>query len=638
GVTFAMGGRDSATLRVRWPSGARTTRRVATNTAVELFEPEPGAAPPSFGGDGAERAAAGSGSAAGPLFSPWPAAARHAESDFDELVRQPLIPLELSRLGPGVTWADVDEDGTPELLVAGAAGGRAQRLESGADGVLAPVPFGPRAPGDQTTLLALRMGDGMEIVAGVSSWEARSPDDLTRIPPAVGLAGGGEIAAQATPDATGPLSAADVDGDGALDLFLGARAIPGAYPRAASSRILLRRDGIWREDPGWSAAFRSVGLVSASVFSDVDLDGDPDLLLALEWGPVRLFLNRGTGFEDATAAWGLAGLPGRWNGLATGDLDGDGRPDLVATGWGDNVSYPPSADRPTGILAADMDGNGLVDVIEFETRPNGDAWPTRDYPTLSAALPFIRRAAPTYERFARSSLEDLFGSDPPRASRVSAVTYAHTAFLNRAGRFEARPLPSEAQRAPAFGVVIGDFDRDGAEDVFLAQNFLATPQGLPRFDAGRGLLLAGDGEGGLVPLGARESGIAVYGDGRGAAAADADGDGRWDLAIGQNGGEVAVFRGSSGPPGLRVRLRDAGANPDAIGARLRVRYEEGVGPAREIQAGAGYGSSGGLAQVFGLRGRPVGVRVWWPGGVAEDFPIDADERSPVLVRGTGERP
>src|SRR5438093_1834092 len=143
---------------------------------------------------------------------------------------------------------------------------------------------------------------------------------------------------------SGPPALADIDGDGDLDLFVGGRCLPGNWPAPASSMIFLNDGGGFRFDASWSKAFADVGLVSGAVFADIDGDGRDDLVLAMEWGPIRVFRNEGNRFVDMTAAWGLDAFVGWWNGVATGDFDGDGRLDIVASNWGWNSSYQSAAD------------------------------------------------------------------------------------------------------------------------------------------------------------------------------------------------------------------------------------------------------------------------------------------------------
>lgn len=113
-------------------------------------------------------------------------------------------------------------------------------------------------------------------------------------------------------------------------------------------------------------------------------------------------------------------------------------------------------------------------------------------------------------------------------------------FLNKGDSFEAHPLPLEAQYTAAFHVGVADFDNDGNEDIFLSQNFFAVPEQEPRLDAGRGLILKGDGKGNFIPVSGTESGVKIYGEQRGAAFSDFNMDGKVDMAVSQNGAETKL--------------------------------------------------------------------------------------------------
>ena len=76
------------------------------------------------------------------------------------------------------------------------------------------------------------------------------------------------------------MTMADVDGDGKLELFIGGRAIPGKYPEAATSLLLRNDNGRFVV----KQRFEKLGLVSGALFSDLDNDGSPELILACSLG------------------------------------------------------------------------------------------------------------------------------------------------------------------------------------------------------------------------------------------------------------------------------------------------------------------------------------------------------------------
>ena len=140
-------------------------------------------------------------------------------------------------------------------------------------------------------------------------------------------------------------------------------------------------------------------------------------------------------------------------------------------------------------------------------------------------------------------------------------------------------------------------------------------------DAGRGLWLRGDGKGNLQSVPGQESGVTVYGEQRGAALCDYDGDGRVDLVVTQNGAETKLYHNVNAKTGLRVKIQGPPGNPSGIGAVLRLKFGERLGPAREIHAGSGYWSQDSSVQVLGVPDRPTQIQIRWPGGRMTATPV-----------------
>jgi hypothetical protein len=435
----------------------------------------------------------------------------------------------------------------------------------------------------------------------------------------------------------GPLSLADVNGDGLLDLFVGARVIPGTWPFPAPSHLYLRTaDGRFVIDTANARTLASLGLLSSAIFADLDGDGWPELIVAAEWGPVRVLHNDRGHFRDVTREWGMSGVTSRWNGLAAGDFDGDGRLDIVATSWGLNTPWGASADRPYELVVGNFGGGGPGLVFARRDSLTGREMPLESFSRLSAVLPSVRERIASFTDYSRRSIDEVLGDAAKAVGRVGATTFEHTVFLNRGGRFEAHALPRAAQIAPAFGVVVADFDGDGKEDLFLAQNFSPTDIGTMRFDGGAGQLLTGDGRGGFRALSVRASGIAILGDQRGAAAADYDADGRVDLAVAQNGAATTLWHNERAAPGLRVHVDGGRGNPLGIGTQLRVIAGVARGPVREVRAGGGYWSMDGAITVMALSSGANALWVRWPGGREQTVSLMPGQRD-VRLRVNGER-
>ncbi len=528
-------------LTVRWRSG--TVQRfegLAADRHYLVTEPVPAeprapSAPPQ------------------PLFSPIELGAEvaHTESGFDDFKLQPLLPNRQSTFGPAVAWGDCDGDGAPDLFLGGAAG-IASQLFLNRDGRLVgagPTPFAAAAASEDVDALWFDAdGDGdldLAVACGSNEFPPGDPryrDRLYLNDGAGTLAAAATFPAPATP--TGALAAFDADADGDLDLIAGGAARPGEYP-LASPTALLANAGDGRFIATSAGPFDGLGLVRDLATADLDGDGREEVVAAVEWGTLRAFAADPDGAVERTAELGLDTRSGWWNALAAGDVDGDGDIDLVATNFGLNTKYKADAEHPELLFYGDFDNSGRADIVEAKFE--GDrCLPRRGFSCSSDAMPFLKAKLGTFHNFASSTLSELY-TDPGlgAATRLEADCLEHVLWRNDGGALTPSPLPRAAQIAPSFGAALADVDADGDLDLALAQNFFSPQRETGRMDGGLSMILLGDGAGGFAPVPAARSGIALGGDTRSVTAIDLDGDGRPELCFAENDGPLHLFRPAS---------------------------------------------------------------------------------------------
>lgn len=568
---------------------------------------------------------------------------RHAvaEAALDEFTRQPLLPARQNRRGPALAIGDLTGDDVDDAVLGGTPRQAARVLVAGSDGNFTAVPVGDRSPdlpvsdgpmllfdanGDGTTDVLLARG-GVALAAGAPAYQPQLL--LNRRRQGLEPAPAGSL--PPLPISTGALAAADFDRDGRLDVFLGGRTEPGHYPLPAASALLRNRGGSFDDvTPAFAAGLARVGLVTSALWSDVDDDGWPDLLLALEWGAIQCWRNlEGRGFAEAGERLGFAAAgSGWWNSLAAADYNGDGRLDYVAGNLGLNTPYRASAAAPALLFHGDFRGAGGAQLVEA-CYENGRLLPRRDRRRLGAEIPLVLRKFPTFDAYARATLPEILTPAKLASARAFQATELRSGvFLSQPdGAYRFAPLPWPAQLAPLQGLAAGDFDGDGRADLAAVQNSFAPAPYYGRFDGGIGVVLTGDGRGGWHARGPADTGFIVRGDARALATLDLGRDGWPDLLASRNNDTTLAFR-NNGRPGRRmfgVRLQGPPGNPSAVGARVTVEHADGARQVAEVHAGTGCFTQSSATCFFGSPpsnpARRVLVR--WPNGAVSEAPAPA---------------
>lgn len=466
---------------------------------------------------------------------------------------QTLVPFSFSLRGPSMAVGDLNNDSRTDFVIGAFGGSPAQFFfgtENGAFGQR-DLSRSPVSPQDGPMLIEDFDGDGdRDLLVTVADPDpARPPNGNPRLL----LNSGDGSLEEASPDAlpelpafAGSASAVDFNRDGSLDVFVGSRTIPGSYPLSGRSVLLANREGKFEDLT--DAALPSqgkLGLVTGSLWSDIDSDGWPDLLVSIEWGQVKCFRNfNGEHFEDITESAGFASAGfGLWSCLVQGDFNEDGRPDFAAGNLGLNTRYRANENAPAVLFHGKFGGRGPGQIVEARFE-NGQLVPWRSRKELAAAIPPLERRFPSTDAYAAASLEEILGPQAlSRAQRMEATQLNSGVFLSQSdGTYHFEPLPWMTQIAPLQGVTTADFNGDGHLDLAATQNLHDVDPSIGRFDGGLGQLLLGNGRGGFLPADPVDSGMVIPGDGKYIATADLNNDGNADLIATRAGSRTLVFR------------------------------------------------------------------------------------------------
>ncbi|MBA4053079.1 MAG: RNA-binding protein, partial [Marivirga sp.] len=312
------------------------------------------------------------------IFTPVnsPLTYQHTEYGANDFKRQPLLTIMLSNCGPVMAAADVNGDGLTDVFAGGtneSPGKLFFQLPDGNFSVSQGFNFKEDfscSDADALFFDADKDGDlDLYIVSG--GYHEYLKTDKALQDRLLMNDGNGNFTkqVQSLPPMTGAKScvrAIDFDLDGDLDLFVGGRVIPGFYPIADESYLLMN-DGSGRFAKATSSVIPGLtngDMITDALWMDVNKDTYPDLLVAGEFMPVRVFLNdAGNNLKEATAQYFDNSSAGLWNRLVSADFDHDGDDDLIAGNFGLNSQLKASRLTPLNIVYSDFDKNGSVDPI-----------------------------------------------------------------------------------------------------------------------------------------------------------------------------------------------------------------------------------------------------------------------------------
>ena len=311
------------------------------------------------------------------------------------------------------------------------------------------------------------------------------------------------------------ITTCDFDKDGDLDLFRGGIVRSTEYPLAPENYI-LQNDGKGNfKDftPNIAKELRTIGMVSASIWTDFDKDGWQDLMLVGEFMPITVFKNhQGKSFSKLNIE-SFKNTNGWWNSVAAADFDKDGDMDYIVGNLGLNSKLKASVNEPVTVYGKDFDDSGTMDAI-MTSFNQGKEYCVHPRGVLIDQLISMRRRFKTFKEYGETTFKDMIpDTDLKGAVILKSVLFASCYLENKGnGKFEIKPLPIESQISPMYGIVIKDINKDGNLDILTIGNDYSTETLTGRYDAGIGNYLQGDGKGNFKNISVTKSNFCVTGD------------------------------------------------------------------------------------------------------------------------------
>lgn len=449
--------------------------------------------------------------------------AQHIENTCNDFTVQSLLPNYLSRQGPCIEVDDVNNDGLNDFFMGGAKNRLSHIFIQNANGTFSAAPqpsFSKDSASEDVAAVffdADNDGDKDLYIAsgGYEYYENDSVlQDRLYLNNGKGVFSKKENALPQMFSSKGCVKAADIDGDGDIDLFVGGRVVLGKYPTAPRSYILINNGkGIFTDATETvCASLKQPGMITDAMWADLNNDKQPDLIIAGEWMPIKVFLNRRGKLTDASAAYIHFASSGWWNRIYANDLDGDGDTDLIIGNCGLNTQFHANEKQPLTMYYKDFDNNGSIDPVMCYYI-NGVSYPAASRDDITDQLPGLKKKFLQYKDYANATINDLFTADQLKDAGLLKAETMQTVYLENKGSkgFEMHVLPLEAQYAPVYAIAAADINHDGNKDILLAGNNTWTRIKFGSYKANHGILLLGDKKGNFTYAPQWLSGLNIHG-------------------------------------------------------------------------------------------------------------------------------
>ena len=428
---------------------------------------------------------------------------RHEENVFPEFDREPLMPHMVSTEGPALAVADMNHDGLEDVFIGSSRDKKSAVFLQQATGKFKrysqPAIEADSSYEDVDAIWADVNNDGnidLVVASGGNEFFGPDPHLQPRIYLNNGKAGFSKLdhAFDNVYLNASCVVPYDFNGDGAVDLFIGGRTVPSEYGKAPRS-YLLQNDGKGHFTDVTTSHAKELlaqGMVTQAIWFDMDKDGDKDLVICTEWDGIYAYINDHGNFKRKT----LTDKKGWWNFVLPIDIDNDGDIDLIAGNLGLNSRLKASDKEPVKLYYNDFDDNGRKEQV-LTYFLNGREIPFANKDELQRQIPILKKKFLYAEDFAKADLAKIFTSEKlDKAQVLSAGYFANAILINQGNlNFTVQALPWQAQLSSYRDAIVIDANHDNLPDILLAGNYYNNNIQMGRYDADFGTILLNKGNG-----------------------------------------------------------------------------------------------------------------------------------------------
>ena len=427
----------------------------------------------------------------------------HKENNHVDFDYEGLIYKKLSQEGPSLAIADVNSDGHEDVFIGGAQGQEGQLYLHKGNGNFsskkqsvfldhsdfedtAAAFFDADNDGDQD----LMVGSGGNDVGKQTTYRTR-----LYLNDGKGNFSKHQNTLPSTFKNIATISPLDFDRDGDIDVFIGSRSVVGVYGVNPNHLFLENQgDGTFiNATERLAYDTKDAGMITASIWVDIDGDSKKDLVTVSEWDTPKVFKNSGRRLSQMNTS--LDSLHGWWNAIEVADLDNDGDQDLILGNQGTNLHYQPKENQPMRMWVNDFDNNGAIEQIVTRNYDGGD-YPIHQKKELTGQLVSLKKQNLKASDYAKRTIKELFSEEIINSSIVKKASISESiiAINEGGGNFTIKKLPQRVQFSCVCGISCADVNKDGNIDLIMAGNNYEFKPQFSRLDASYGNVLLGNGK------------------------------------------------------------------------------------------------------------------------------------------------